>query len=87
MKKKCWLMIILASIMAISLVGCDKPNADTPVEDSNPTLPPVRPLEPEEKPNPDYGLGEFENENDTPWWDGYTPPSDEDEISGETRPY
>ena len=87
MKKKRWLILILASIIAVSLVGCHKPNVDSSVENSSSALPPVRPLEPEEKPNPDYDLGDYDNENDTPWWDGYTPPSDDDEISGETRPY
>ena len=92
MKKKCWLMIILASIMAISLVGCNEPNVESSVKDSSPSspaLPPVRPLEPEEKPNPDYDLGDYDNENDKPWWDEsvYPKPPKDEEISGETRPY
>ena len=59
MKKKRWLILILASIIAVSLVGCHKPNVDSSVENSSSALPPVRPLEPEEKPNPDYDIADW----------------------------
>lgn len=51
-----------------------------PIVPSGPQTP-VEPENPDEE--PDYGLGDYENENEEDWWNK----PENSEISGETIPY
>lgn len=94
--KRRWLLLILAGIMSLGLVACkdgEESSTDSSSPDSSTGDSSVEtPIEPEEEENPDYGLGDYENENEEDWWNNSAEPEEPEEpenseISGETLPY
>jgi hypothetical protein len=98
MMKKGWLLWILAGIMSVSFASCAD-NSEGPSGGNSGGSQQQQPLYPDSSSgqDPDYGLGDNENENEEDWWNnsgstdpddnpGETPPEDS-EVSGETLPY
>jgi hypothetical protein len=88
--KKRWLLLIVACIMSISLTACQNNGNSGNGGNEGGGNNEQQPLDPDSTiNNPDYGLGDYENENEEDWWNKPDEPQkpEDSEISGETLPY
>jgi hypothetical protein len=89
--KKRWLLLIVACIISISFTACqNNGNSGNGGNEGGGNNEQQQPLDPDSTiNNPDYGLGDYENENEEDWWNKPDEPQkpEDSEISGETLPY
>jgi hypothetical protein len=88
--KKRWLLLIVACIMSISFTACQNNGNSANGGNEGGGNNEQQPLDPDSTiNNPDYGLGDYENENEEDWWNKPDEPQkpEDSEISGETLPY
>lgn len=103
--KKRWLLFLIVGIMSISIFACKGSEENSSVVESSWTSSSTSSIEAtqsstlEESLNPEYSLGDFENENENDWWDSINNSSEiesseeesssvkDSDVTGETLPY